>query len=133
MTTAPAFDPHYSFHFGLMKGTHACRDVFSFRPGRSVVQWASRKKRISYDFKFYVPSIKFPFANRNSFCAWNCFRYRARNMVKSPKRERDDGVPRAFHSEFISLILATLKCSIGFKYPTRLIRPVRSSRHNHAT
>ena len=23
-----------------------------------------------------VPGAKFPFANRNSFCAWNCFRYR---------------------------------------------------------
>ena len=98
------------------------------------LQLALQKRNISYKFEFlrrqyHAESLNFLIG---TLFAWNCFRYRARNMVKSPKGECNDGQYCDGCYELISLILATLKRPIRYKYPTRSIRPVRSSRYHHA-
>ncbi len=59
-------------------------------------------------------------------------RSHAHHMVKSPKKEQDDGLKANWYYEIISWKPVHLKSPIGFKYPYLLTRPIGCTGFNHA-
>ena len=108
--------------------------LFFHKRAGPYIQWASRKKDIIRSLipTYLVPCAKPLFSNWNSFDVRDFFRNRVRNMVKSPKREGDDGQCCNGYDVPISSMPDNLKDPIGFKYPPRLIRPIRLTGNYHA-
>ncbi len=82
------------------------------------------KRRSHTNFNSYVVGTERETKDLHSKLSLR-IRSRARHTVKSPKKERDDGLQANWYYEIISWKPVHLKSPIGFKCPYLLIRLIR--------